>query len=116
VGVAKFDEWALLFEFWASIVFIAGYTLISPWWRYTVGQAIVALDAALTVTLLPSALRYMFGFNPRAGFFPWYTGFALTAVGLVTLWRLWVIWSVQNDATPRHDNSPLFTNEEEVSQ
>jgi hypothetical protein len=116
MAVARFDEWAVLFAFWSSLAFIAGYTALSPWWRYMVGRAIVALDVALTLTLLPSALHYMFGFSPRAGFFPWYSGFALTLVGLITLWRLWVIWSVQNDATPRHADIPLPNNEEEVGQ
>lgn len=112
MAVARFDEFALLFAFWSSIVFMLGYTVISPWWRYTVGRAIVALDAALTVTLLPSALYYMFGVSPRESALRWYVGFSLVLVGLVALWRLWVIWSVQSDATPRHTDDLSITEEE----
>ena len=100
--VASFDEFALLFSFWCSVVFIVGYTAISPWWRYTVGRAMVVLDTALFLTLLPSALHLMFGFNPRADFFGWYDGIAFIGIGLAALWRLWVIWRVQLDSTPRH--------------
>lgn len=113
--VARFDEVALLFSFWSSIVFIVGYTLISPWWRYVVGRAIVALDSAITLTLLPSALKYMFGINPRLSFFAWYGGFSLTLVGLIALWRLWVIWRVQVDATPRHGDAAALL-DKDVSQ
>lgn len=113
--VAKFDEVALLFAFWSSVVFILGYTAASPWWRYKVGRAMVVLDAAITLTLLPSAARYMFGVSPHGHVLLWYAGFSLVLVGLISLWRLWVVWSVQSDATPRHTAAALL-DEKEVSQ
>lgn len=115
MAVTTFDEFAVLFSFWSAVVFILGYTAISPWWRYSVGRAIVALDAALMLTLLPSALHLMFGLMPRTSFFAWYDGFGFVLVGLICLWRLWVVWRVQKDATPRHQAAvPLL--DEEVHQ
>jgi hypothetical protein len=117
MAVVRFDEFALLFSFWSALVFIVGYTAFSPWWRYRVGRALVALDAALFVTLLPSSLHLMFGFSPRGNFFGWYDGVAFIAVGLTALWRLWVVWRVQTESTPRHGSreaAPLL--DKEVSQ
>jgi hypothetical protein len=114
--VAGFDEFALLFSFWSSLVFIVGYTLISPWWRHMVGRSIVAMDVALMLTLLPSALHLMFGLSPRAGFFGWYDGFGFILVGLIALWRLWMFWRVQTDATPRHSAMAAPLLDEEVNQ
>jgi hypothetical protein len=112
--VARFDEIALLFSFWSSIVFIVGYSVISPWWRERISRAVVALDACITLTLLPSAVKYMFGVSPRSHFLLWYTGFALLLVGATALWRLAVVWAVQRGATPRRP--AVVPEEEEVSQ
>jgi hypothetical protein len=102
VTVAGFDTFALIFSFWSSVAFLIGYTIISPWWRYVVGRALAALDACIMITLLPAALRDMLHFDTKADFFTWYGGFSLLLVGLTTLWRLWVVWSVQTSGTPRH--------------
>lgn len=102
MSVTSFDEWALLFSFWSSMLFLIGYTIASPWWRYKVGRAIAALDTCIVVTLFPGTLRDTFGIDPKISFFAWYGGFSLLLVGFTTLWRLWIIWSIQSSATPRH--------------
>jgi hypothetical protein len=88
-------EPAVFFAFACSAVFAAGYTVIAPWWRSAVGRAMVAMDAALMVLLLPSALHYAIGLNVANPFFRGYYVGSLVLTGMIALWRLWVIWREQ---------------------
>jgi len=107
MAVLTFDKVAVLCAFFASIVFMTGYTILAPWWRHPVGRAIVSLDFALSAALTPSVLRLLFGVNIQTLWFAWYYGLALLSVAAITLWRLWVIFAVQRDAlAPRHPPQP----------
>lgn len=101
MGVERFDEAAVLFAFGCSVVFLAGYSLVSRWWRRPLGRALAALDVGLGLALAPTAMHYLVGLNVQHPFFAWYYGFSLISVGLITLWRLVVVVAVQRAATPR---------------
>lgn len=79
----------------ASILFIVLYTVLAPWWRNPVGRSIVGFDAALTLTLLPTALHDLLGLNLAHPVFAWYDLASLWAVAGVTVWRTVVMVRVQ---------------------
>lgn len=81
--------------FGASVAFVVLYSLLAPWWRSQVGRAMVSLDAALALTLLPSVLHYAVGLNLAHPFFAWYDFASLLAVAGVTVWRTVVMVRIQ---------------------
>jgi len=99
------DSAVVYFAFGAQLVFIAGYSRRARWWRYEVGAALVALCGALAVALLPMVLHYAIGVNLTHPWFRWYDRASLLVVGLVTLWRYWVIRRVQQQELRRDDRS-----------
>lgn len=101
VGVKSFDEAAVITAFASSVVFVLGYTLISPWWRSLAGRAMVSLDVGLLITLLPATLHYVLKYGPGQTFFSWYYGCSLFLVSGITLWRLLVLWRIQTDGAAR---------------
>lgn len=94
-------EAAVFFSFACSVVFVAGYTWLAPWWRNEVGRAMVSMDAALMVLLLPSVLHYTAGLNVLNPFFRGYYVGSLALAGLIALWRLVVVYRVQQRDTLR---------------
>jgi hypothetical protein len=89
-----------------SLLFIIGYSVRAKWWRYRVGRAVVSLDAAVTVTLLPSALHLIFNFHTTGTFYNWYHVVSLFLVALTPLWRLYTINYVQAHRDPPDDDQP----------
>lgn len=94
-GLLNFD---VLAAFCASVLFVVGYSLIAPWWRYAVGRTVVSLDAAIALTLLPAVLRRWFHVPVTGVFFEWYDSTSLLVVAGITLWRLWTIYRFQKSA------------------
>jgi hypothetical protein len=86
--------------FCSSLLFLVGYTVMAPWWRYTVGRAFASLDAAVMLTLLPSVIHLWFGVSITSAFFAWYEVTSFFVVAATTLWRLATIRQVQSSATP----------------
>lgn len=99
--MASFDEAALLFAFACSIIFIVGYSLVAPWWKYEAGRAMVSLDFGLTLAELPGVLHFLFGLNLAHPFFGIYYACSLFSVGAIALHRLWVVWRIQNERIGR---------------
>jgi hypothetical protein len=92
----------VLIAFCASVAFVVGYTFIAPWWRYEVGRTMAALDIGISLTLFPSVLHHWFGVAVNTPFFAWYQDMSLLLVAGIALWRLWVVFRVQQDA--RHNS------------
>jgi hypothetical protein len=90
-----------LIAFCASVVFVMGYSVIAPWWRYAVGRTMVSLDVGIALTLLPAVLHYWFGLAVNDAFFSWYEDLSLLLVAGITLWRLLTIYRLQQRA--RHN-------------
>lgn len=89
-------EVELLATFFSALVFIAAYSLLAPWWRYSIGRTIVALDAAVALTLLPQTLHMLFGVHVLSDIrWAWFTLVTFGAVPVVILWRLWIFWRIQ---------------------
>jgi hypothetical protein len=97
--IADVADTAALTAFFSTIVFITGYTVLAPWWRYSVGRAIVSLDGALFATLLPTFLRLVFHVNNHVFFYAWFTIVSLFLVAATTLWRLMTLSRVQHHAS-----------------
>lgn len=95
--VTDYIEAAVLFAAGMSLLFVATYTWVAPWWRHETGRSIVAFDTAVLLALLPSALHYLLGLNVRHAFFAWYDGSSLMAAGVITAWRIAVLLRVQRD-------------------
>lgn len=86
----------VVITFFASIGFIVLYTILAPWWRSPLGRNLVAFDAALSLTLLPSVVHHTFGVNSALSpAFAWFTVGAFAAVPLVIVWRAWILLRVQ---------------------
>ena len=49
--------------FWLCVLFIMCYSLLAKWWRNPFGRALVVLDAALAIAILPSLLSRYFGLH-----------------------------------------------------
>jgi hypothetical protein len=85
--------------FWSALGFIAWYTLLASWWKYSIGRALVALDSAIMLATLPTVLGLLFGAHLVAGeFFQWLTVCAFGAIPLVTVWRGVIVWRIQRRA------------------
>lgn len=97
---------ASITAFLCGVIFITGYTYLAPWWRYAVGRAIVSLDAAILVTLLPTVLKLVFHVNGHTLFYVWYTASSLFLVSATTLWRLKTLRRIQHHNT-RPPATPL---------
>lgn len=102
MAVTTFDQDAVQAAFWASVLFLLGYSIAAPWWRHPIGRGFASLDAGLAFALSPAMLHDYFGLNVQNQFFAWYDGAALCLVALITLTRLGIILRVQRSATPRH--------------
>jgi hypothetical protein len=94
----------VLFAFISSVLFIAGYTLLAKWWRSDIGWARVSLDFGLAMALSPSVLHMTFGVRVEDSVgFAWYTIGAIAFVGLVSLWNLALVATVQLKRQRRPD-------------
>jgi hypothetical protein len=88
--------------FCASLAFIVLYSLVAPWWRSALGRNLVAFDATLALTLLPSVIHHAFGAtSAESTFFAWFTITAFALVPCVITWRAVIMVRMQLD--PSHD-------------
>lgn len=91
------DDLLVYFVFAACVLFVVGYTALARgWWHTRVGLAMGLRDIVIALTLLPQVLHFAFGLSLVVPWFHWYWRGSLLTLGLVTLWRFWVIWSVQH--------------------
>lgn len=82
--------------FFAAVAFIILYSAIAPWWRSPLGRNVVALDASISLTLLPSVIHHTFGVSTALDpIFTWFTVAAFAAVPLVIAWRAWILCRIQ---------------------
>lgn len=101
--------------FLGALLFIIGYTIRAPWWRYRVGRVVVSLDIGWVITLLPGILQLWFHVNTATPFFSWYEIAAFFVVFLITVWRLYTIDRVQRHIDPpTPDPVPETPRKEEV--
>ena len=93
--------------FLASVLFVVVYTAMAPWWRTSIGRALVAMDAGLALTLAPSSLHMIFGLTVTASAgFGWYYLASLPLVAGSTLWRTWIIYRAQRPRRVKADLDP----------
>lgn len=105
VVAVQTDE--VMVTFVCSLAFIVLYSVLAPWWRYSIGRSIVALDGALSLTLLPSVVHHMFGFRSAADpFFAWFTVGAFALVPCVIVWRAVIIVRMQRTGVKDPGQSP----------
>lgn len=82
--------------FCCSLAFIALYTLVAKWWRSPLGRNLVAFDASLSLTLLPSVVHHAFGVSSALSEpFAWFTLGAFAAVPCVIVWRAVILVRMQ---------------------
>lgn len=119
IALADNADAAVITAWAASVVFVIGYTfkwpgkIRAPWWRYRVGRAMVSLDVALMLALLPTVLRLVLHLNAsHFVFFTWYFIVSLYVVAATTLWRLRTITYVQSH--PGVDEAPADLPPEEI--
>lgn len=90
------DSVLVYFVVGSCAVFAIGYTVLArDWWRKRLSLAMGLRDIIIPLALLPQVLHYAFGYSLAIGWFHWYWRAGMFALGAVTLWRFWVIWSVQ---------------------
>jgi hypothetical protein len=94
--LADAATWVVQCAFWSSVAFVAWYSLLAPWWRSAIGRAIVALDSAIALALLPSVLGLMLGRQAVASTaYQWLTVCALGCIPVITCWRMVIVWHLQ---------------------
>jgi drug/metabolite transporter (DMT)-like permease len=92
----------VLFAFISALVFMAGYTVMAPWWRTAIGRARISLDFGIAVALSPTFLHLMFGIRvENSVFFDWYQICAIAFVGCVSLWNLVIVAKSQLERRER---------------
>jgi hypothetical protein len=85
--------------FWSALGFVVFYSLIAPWWRYSVGRAIVALDSAIALATFPTTLGRIFGASVVASrFYTWLTVAAFACIPIITIYRGVIVWRIQRRA------------------
>jgi hypothetical protein len=88
--------------FAASVLFIAVYTVLAPWWRSQIGRSLIVLDTGLALVLAPSVLHRLLGVTITESLpFAWYYLASLALVAGSTLWRTWIVARVQWQARRR---------------
>lgn len=85
-------ESAVWFAWCSAVVFLAGYSLRAPWWRYVEGRALAGHGFAFLLLTTPFVIKYATGLNTQHAAFAWYYIGSFTVAGLIELWRLSVVW------------------------
>jgi hypothetical protein len=93
-----FEHFCLYAAFLSSVLFIIGYTIMAPWWRYLVGRTVIALDFGLVLALFPRVLNAAFSVRIVTAPFLWYACFSLLLVAGITMSRLGAIYMIQRRA------------------
>jgi hypothetical protein len=88
--------------FCTTVAFIVLYSIVAKWWENTLGRCIVALDASVALTLLPSVVHHWLGVSSAdTPFFAWFSLVSFAAVPLVVAWRGWILLRIQFGHTPQ---------------
>lgn len=95
-----FVEAGAYFAFAGSFLYIAGYTLLAPWWRNLASRGMVAFSFANMVLLLPVVLHLLTGLTIANHWYLVYYASSLFLCGGVEFWRLWVVYHIQQHDTP----------------
>jgi len=90
--------------FYVNIAFLAGVSLIWPWWRDQLGWSIIAKTVALSIVLLPAMLFVWFGPNAftQAPWLAWVSAWSLFLVPAALIWRFVVIYRIQREGASHH--------------
>lgn len=91
----------VIITFCTSIAFIVLYSVLAPWWRSPLGRNLIAFDAVLSLTLLPSVIHHALGATSAEDTaFAWFTVSAFAAVPVVIGWRAVIMIRMQLDRKP----------------
>jgi hypothetical protein len=85
-------EASVWFAWCSAMVFVAGYSLRAPWWKYLEGRALAAHGMAFILLTTPFIVHYVTEVNTGEPWFAWYYIGSFAVAGLVEWWRLWVVW------------------------
>lgn len=69
------------------LIFVVNYTRHAPWWEHRPGRAMVSLDVANILILLPSVLYLIFHVSILSPFFNWYRVVSLFLGAGTIYWR-----------------------------
>lgn len=97
---------AVVLVFCSSIMFIIIYSVIAPWWRTTIGVAMVTLDLGIAMLVSPAAIDVMLGDHSMKLGLTWYTLASLAIVTLAINWRTIILVrdQVKNTEGGGHDD------------
>lgn len=103
--IQRLGQDVVLFAFISALLFIAGYTVMAPWWKSEIGWARISLDFGIAMALSPAFLHMAFGVRvDNSVVFDWYTIGAIAFVGCVSLWNLFLVARVQTKRQRRQDD------------
>lgn len=100
------DAGVVYFAAGSVLVFLAGMSVLAPWWRSPVGRTMVWLSVAIFAALVPSVLHYAVGVTLARPWFAWFYRGVLVAFAGVHWWRLWVFWRIQREGRVRRRGRP----------
>lgn len=94
------DIWVIWFVFAVSVTFPVVTGAFWPWWRSAWGWNIVLLELAIALALFPAWLSIVFtGLTERFLLaFEWLQIGSVSLVGIVVVWRTFLIWRTQVNA------------------
>lgn len=93
--VTDLSRIVVLAAFFAAILFLVVYSLVAPWWRTSIGRALVIMDIGIALAMLPLFLKFAFDLSTADLFFAWLQIGSIGLVAISTLWRSWIVARVQ---------------------
>lgn len=95
--LADLINWGIDAAFLFPFLFPAYIRLIWAWEKDEWGWNIVTLDLAVSLALLPSFYRRVFGVDGDRTFFLWLVTISLWAIPAIIVWRSVMIWRRQRN-------------------
>ena len=86
---------SIWFAWVCALLFLLGYTKITPWWERRPGWVASMHGWAFLMLTTLFVVRYVFHVNTGRPWFAWYYVGTFLASGVVELVRLWLVWSLQ---------------------
>lgn len=94
---------ALWFAWACGLIFLFGYSKLTPWWRRRAGWVVSMHGIADIFFTTPLVLHFVWHNVGTSGWFRWYFAGSFTLAGLIELLRLWMVWTeIKRRRVPPH--------------
>lgn len=84
---------ALWFAWTSGLIFLVGYSWMTPWWERRPGWVASLHGVADIFFTTPFVLHFIWRHIGGTNWFTWYFACSFTLAGSVELLRLWLVWT-----------------------